>query len=176
MRQRCPTARYLGLARLSGYRWIINDRGYANVVEDSSDEKASSNEVWGLVYLLQPDDERKLDVNEGVPFAYTKEELLVDFWPAPNASSPDRNPEVPNASEKPQKAEMLVYIDRKRTADDKPKSEYIYRMNMGLKDALKEGMPKTYLDEVMRKFIPDLEDEAVAKVAEKQALLFEDEK
>lgn len=31
MQSRCPTSKYLGIARLNGYRWIINKRGYANV-------------------------------------------------------------------------------------------------------------------------------------------------
>jgi hypothetical protein len=49
---------------------------------------------------------------------------------------------------------MLVYIDRLRTSDNTPKDEYIYRMNMGILDALMAGIPKIYIDKVMRKFIP----------------------
>ena len=169
MIQRCPTSKYLGIARLNSFRWIINDRGYANIVQTSTPEEASSDEVWGLVYSLQHSDEKNLDVNEGVPIAYTKEYISVDFWPVHNNKAPDMK-------DKPQRSKMLVYIDRKRIAGDKAKKEYIYRMNMGIKDALKEGMPKQYLENVMRKFIPDVEDETVAKVAKKQALLFEDER
>lgn len=46
---------------------------------------------------------------------------------------------------------------------------------MGVKDALKEGMPTAYVNEVIRKFIPDVEDDSVANFARKQALFWEDE-
>ena len=94
---------------------------------------------------------------------------MVDYWPAHNGKTP-------RVREKPKQVGMLVYINRKMTAPDKPKKEYIYRMNMGIKDAVKEGMPKGYVDKVMRKFIPDLEDKGVKEVARKQALVFEDER
>lgn len=76
---------------------------------------------------------------------------------------------------------MLVYIDRERLSADRPKKEYIYRMNMGIRDAMKMGVPKEYVDEVMRKFIPDDNKEGEAKrksteeMAMRQALEFVDE-
>lgn len=161
---RCPTSSYMGIARLNGYRWIINERGYANVVETFDSTKSPANEVWGLVFSLQPSDEDKLDVNEGVPEAYTKEDLEVEFWSTNNG---DAKPEV---------TQMLVYIDRKRLEPDVPKKEYIYRMNRGVADALEEGVPVEYVNEVVRKFIPDLEDESVAKFARQQAIVFEEER
>ena len=80
------------------------------------------------------------------------------------------------------KEKMLVYVDRKRTQPDEPKKEYVYRMNMGIKDALKEGVPEKYVQEVMRKFILDVEDEhsqlweSVAALARQQALSFKEER
>lgn len=173
MHKRCPTSKYLGIARLNGYRWIINKRGYADIVEIEKEKldspQAYKDEVWGLVYSLQEQDEDNLDMNEGVPIAYTKENLTVDYWHA----QPNNKP--PNMKEKPEEVDMLVYINRKMTRPDKPKEEYVYRMNMGIKDAVKEGMPQEYVDKVMREFISDKEDEAVEEVARKQALVFEDE-
>jgi gamma-glutamylcyclotransferase len=169
MVQRCPTSEYLGIARLDGYRWIINDRGYANVVEiPAKDSEKPKDEVWGLVYSLQSEDERRLDINEGVPIAYTKENITTEYWPAHNGSKP-------NTTDMPEEVKMLVYIDRNRTEPDVPKKEYIYRMNQGVHDAVKEGMPTRYVDEVIRKFIPAGEDESVKAFAHQQALLFEDE-
>lgn len=66
MLSRCPTSEYLGIARLDNYRWIINDRGYANVVS-TVNGTTSKEVVWGLVYRLQKSDEEHLDINEGVP-------------------------------------------------------------------------------------------------------------
>lgn len=121
MNKRCPKSAYIGIARLNGYRWIINERGYANVVETSDTSTRSTNVVWGLVFTLQPNDEDKLDINEGVPEAYTKEDLFVDFWPSTSEGKP-------KVSEEPQRVKLLVYIDRKRLEPDVPKKEYIYRM------------------------------------------------
>ncbi|TKA81809.1 hypothetical protein B0A55_02163 [Friedmanniomyces simplex] len=150
----------------------INGRGYANIVkveDQESEANAYVDEVWGLVYSLQQTDEDRLDVNEGVPFAYTKEDLKVDFWQAHHGSPPD-------TKEEPKQVEMLVYINRRMTTMSQPKKEYIYRMNQGIKDAVNQGMPKAYVETVMRRFIPDVEDEKVAEMAKKQALVFEDER
>ena len=49
---------------------------------------------------------------------------------------------------------MLVYIDRNRTTNSEPKKEYIHRMNEGIRDALAMGVPKKYVQDIMRKFIP----------------------
>ncbi|SMR52929.1 unnamed protein product [Zymoseptoria tritici ST99CH_1E4] len=171
MRQRCPTSTYIGIARLKGYEWFIYDRGYANIktAEDKTTEYKHdyTQEVWGLVYQLEPEDEEDLDMNEGVPIAYTKELLGCELWEAKHGDKPDR-------SKDPKQVDMLVYINRKLTTPSKSRTEYVYRMNKGIKDALKEGMPEEYVKQVMRKFIPEVEDSSVAELARKQALKFED--
>lgn len=121
MIKRCPTSVYCGIARMKEYRWIINKRGYANIVQIGDGNNDHTDEVWGLVFLLEDTDEVKLDLNEGVPEAYTKECLTVDFWPI------DGN-QKPNTKEQSRKTEMLVYIDRRRLESSIPKKEYIYRM------------------------------------------------
>ena len=188
MEQRCPTSEYLGIARLNNYTWIINERGYANIVQlsrkDSSTDidhrpapLAYDHEVWGLVYTLHPPDEERLDRNEGVPIAYTKETLACDFWPSLNSSSAGAN-----ISTKPKEVDMLVYINREMVEEDDPKEEYVYRMNMGIKDAIRGGVPREYVERVMRRFIPDVDvdgeegDGEVLEVARRQALEFEDER
>ena len=79
MAARCPDSPFRGIARLRSYRWLINERGYANVAKTDGDPGPG---VWGLVYELAPQDEAQLDANEGVPVAYEKRLLEVDFWPA----------------------------------------------------------------------------------------------
>lgn len=175
MELRCPTSKYLGVARLNGYKWIINDRGYANVVQVSSDnatdgtpthdnnhddghngndgESKYADVVFGLVYSLFPEDESRLDENEGVPIAYTKELLPADFWRSPNGtSSPIKD--IENTPPTDSGVKMLVYIDRIRTREDEPRKEYVYRMNRGIEDAVKMGVPEGYVKAVMRRFIP----------------------
>ncbi|KAJ4291626.1 hypothetical protein N0V90_009521 [Kalmusia sp. IMI 367209] len=176
MRTRCPTSTYLGVARLTNYAWIINDRGYANVVSSPSSTSISdryTHAVFGLVFSLLPADEKRLDANEGVPRAYTKEYLTCDFWASSDGKPIDAN----NPPTKTK--QMLVYIDRKRVTEDKPKEEYVYRMNRGIEDALKMGVPRAYVKEVMRRFIPeDGEGEkrrSLEDKARRQAVEFVDE-
>jgi len=169
---RCPTSEYLGVARLDNYRWMINDRGYANVVQiqsPSSTEPNYANVVYGLVYSLQPSDEKSLDKSEGVPRAYTKEHLQVSFWPK------EKEHEPVDLHKPANKQDMLVYISRKHVTDSEPKHEYIYRMNQGINDALNEGVPKDYVQQVMRRFIPPEHDDRLRDQAVQQALSFHDE-
>ncbi|CAA9961918.1 GGACT domain containing protein [Pyrenophora teres f. maculata] len=200
MLTRCPTSRYIGVARLRPYTWLINDRGYANVVSASPKQSPHSDSdkseepykqsVYGLVYTLLPADEARLDVNEGVPVAYTKEYLECDFW-AVDPQSP-LSPSLPSPgkidTEKPPTStiKMLVYIDRKRTTPSTPREEYVYRMNRGIEDAVKCGVPGAYVKTVMRVYIPADDDdddddddegkrEKMAEFAKGQAARFRDE-
>ena len=65
----------MGIAYLHGYRFQINQRGYANVVPSPDDV------VAGLCYLLSEKDEAVLDINEVVKIgAYKKEVLDVEIF------------------------------------------------------------------------------------------------
>ena len=165
MSLRCPSSLYIGIARLKSYRWMINDRGYANIVQTNH----PSDVVYGTVYTLTEADEERLDLNEGVPDAYTKETIPIEFW----ALAPGEKADFGGRAGEEQR--LLVYIDRKRVEDDKPKAEYIHRVNMGVSDAVRIGMPQSYVDDVIRKFIPAEGDEEAKLMAEKQATRFENE-
>lgn len=199
MSQRCPTATYLGVARLDGYKWIISTRGYANVVEVSDSKDASvggasvggkskgkgkeegngkyDDVVFGLIYTLEPSDEERLDKNEGVPVAYTKEYLPCEFWTAGPPSDPlDPHKAVDTTTPPTGKSDMLVYIDRKRTAEGTPREEYVVRMNRGVSDAVDMGVPGGYVKGVVRRFIKEGDGgEGVKEWAERQARGFRDE-
>ncbi|WPG98805.1 Hypothetical protein R9X50_00160100 [Acrodontium crateriforme] len=175
MHQRCPTSTYHGIARLKQFRWIINARGYANIValqaETLTKTPSYENEVWGLIYSLSPKDEERLDRNEGVPVAYTKEMLEVEFWAV-------RDQDPPDVKGRSEMRSVLVYINRILVEADKPKTEYVFRMNMGIRDALAQGVPRGYVEQVMRNFIPEDESggdgESGKELAMKQAEDFED--
>ncbi|KAK3298676.1 uncharacterized protein B0H64DRAFT_471935 [Chaetomium fimeti] len=178
MSLRCPNSPFIGLARLRGYKWFINARGYANIApvttnptpspQEDDNQNPYANEVWGLVYTLSPPDEAQLDRNEGVPTAYQKELVSgIDFWPASN--KPNTTPNTPDGtsnftapmdmSVKPTPTKMLVYVDHHRnTGGHRPRDEYVRRMNMGIRDALREGVPRGYVDGVVRGYIPEEEE------------------
>ncbi|KAF2746353.1 hypothetical protein M011DRAFT_378436, partial [Sporormia fimetaria CBS 119925] len=185
---RCPTSTYLGVARLNNYKWIINGRGYANVVSitntntstgtttpPSKEEPDYNTTVYGLVFSLLPADEARLDVNEGVPFAYQKEYLECEFWP----SEGERWVDV--GEEPEERREMLVYVDRERVEESSPREEYVLRMNRGIEDALRLGVPEGYVEGVMRRFIPEdgekgeAGDGGLEEKARRQARGFRDE-
>lgn len=98
MAHRCPDSIFLGKATLPEYRWQVNERGVANVVpapapvssspqqadrkgrRHRDDEEAAA--VEGLVYAISAEDERHLDLYEGVAKGrYERFELCVDFEP-----------------------------------------------------------------------------------------------
>jgi gamma-glutamylcyclotransferase len=109
--------------------------------------------VYGVLYLLPPEDEKLLDRYEGVPWAYEKTILDVEIVQESQSSES-------NGSYQPQMVQALVYIDYKRTEDGPPKEEYIKRMNLGIEEAVEEWeLPDWYIDGVMRTFIPPPEDD-----------------
>ena len=125
--------------------------------------------MYGLVYELTSSDEGALDKNEGVPYAYTKEILCVEYWVS---KEEDRAVKVTDEGEM---LRVLVYIDRIRTKEYVAKDEYVYRMNMGISDGVNSGLPLDYVQKVMRPFIPNEVNQGVQNLARKQALSFEDE-
>ncbi|KAF5331168.1 hypothetical protein D9619_005355 [Psilocybe cf. subviscida] len=135
MKRRCPRSKYIGVGVLQDWKWIINVRGYANIIPSIGDI------VYGLMYELTEQDEHDLDTYEGS--AYSKLNLDVKQ----NASDPLSTPGGVISA--------LVYVDvvRKSESPD-PKTEYIYRMNKGIEDALAQGVPKEYIEKYLRAFIP----------------------
>lgn len=75
-----------------------------------------------------------------------------------------------------EKKDALVYIDRRRTKDDRPKDEYVHRMNMGIKGGVAEGIPQEYVDKTMRRFIPAEGKRGFEEEAKLQASEFKDER
>ena len=144
VKTRCPTSEYLGIARLPGYRWFIAALGGANIIKGSEDD-----EVWGMAYRLQPRDEEALDILERVPTHFVKEIIEAQLW----EPAGDGRPADPT-TQAPREVGVLVYISHERTAVGQPRAEYVVRMNRAIVDALKEGIPSAYVDNVLRKSIP----------------------
>lgn len=176
MRQRCPYSTAVGLGKVTGWRWIINARGYANIVRESEDidtqkdddggvekvdeqkgksrmeEDTEESQVYGMLYLLPVEDEERLDRYEGVPWAYEKLHIEASW-----VSNTDRvDGEEQQVEEELTPVKVLAYVDRQRVTEGRPKEEYVERMEMGIEDAVENwGMSEEYADRVMRRFWVD---------------------
>lgn len=176
MRQRCPYSTAVGLGKVTGWRWIINARGYANIVRESEDidtqkdddggvekvdeqkgksrmeEDTEESQVYGMLYLLPVEDEERLDRYEGVPWAYEKLHIEASW-----VSNTDRvDGEEQQVEEELTPVKVLAYVDRQRVTEGRPKEEYVERMERGIEDAVENwGMSEEYADRVMRRFWVD---------------------
>lgn len=74
MARRCPTATVAGIATLDGWRLMF--RGGENSAV-ATIEPSAGDSVPVLVWRLQPEDERRLDLYEGYPSLYHKEPLRI---------------------------------------------------------------------------------------------------
>lgn len=60
MLDRCPNAKFIEAGELKGYRFIINTRGVASIVPESTSS------VFGIIWTITEEDEAFLDHFEGV--------------------------------------------------------------------------------------------------------------
>jgi gamma-glutamylcyclotransferase (GGCT)/AIG2-like uncharacterized protein YtfP len=104
MRRRCPSAQFVSVARLPGYRFAIARHsrlrrcGTANIYADDGSD------VWGIVYELTEEDFQRLDAFED---GYKREKILV-------LGATGRQPSL----------EALVYIAPKEENVPLPNAEY----------------------------------------------------
>ncbi|EPE08059.1 aig2 family protein [Ophiostoma piceae UAMH 11346] len=161
MARRCPRSNYVGRGILADYKWQINQRGFANVIS------SAGSCVHGLVYDINFDDEEQLDRNEGVSIrAYEKKYLDVMLYGAPAAFPKltahvqadlearrigaahhhERRPHI--------EQNVLVYLSTLHTAPGPPRVEYINRINHGIHDSVRLGVPASYFDNAVRGDIP----------------------
>jgi AIG2-like family len=81
MRERCPSARFVGIAKLPDHRLVFSRRsrnrecGVADIIG------CTGHDVWGVVYeISDPEDANRLDRCEGVPsHAYVKKDSQQVF-------------------------------------------------------------------------------------------------
>ncbi|KAL2701676.1 hypothetical protein AAEP93_005974 [Penicillium crustosum] len=165
MAERCPSSIFKGKGRIEGYRWQINQRGVANIVECRGDY------VEGLIYQIDAKDKRKLDRSEGVALGfYSDEHLHTQFLPLLNCGIKTfhvakelemddqldiTKPEHQPASRYPgqeslEMVEALVYVSREYKDDGLIRSEYITRMEKAIIDGRKMGLSDRFLTQIDR--------------------------
>jgi gamma-glutamylcyclotransferase len=123
MAQRCLTASPQSVASIHGYRFVINTRGVASLVESPGDH------VEGLLWGISFQDEQLLDLFEGVATGhYSKEELFVE------------------ERETGQVVKALVYIATE-SEPGTPRPGYLEKI---LKAAEKHGLSEAYVEELRK--------------------------
>lgn len=75
MEYRCPDAKVIGRVTLKDYRLAFRGNGQGNGVASILPEKGR--EVEGLLWKITPGCERSLDLYEGYPRLYGKQEITV---------------------------------------------------------------------------------------------------
>ncbi|KAM0560971.1 hypothetical protein ACHAPJ_003470 [Fusarium lateritium] len=170
MKRRCPGSKLIGSGKLRGYRWQINERGYANVIE------CQGHWVEGLVYEINARDEGRLDINEGVAKeAYQKCYMTIMLRRADSAlyrrpvswivnnGGPNQARHLTQQGDGQRKSinhnphweqNILVYISPRYIIDSEPKEEYVNRINSGIVDAKALGVTSDYVSNCVRPFIP----------------------
>ena len=76
MSYRCPRAKLLGKTVIKGYELLFKGRRDSAVATIEPKEGA---EVPVLIWDIQPSDERTLDIYEGFPRLYIKQDFEVEF-------------------------------------------------------------------------------------------------
>jgi hypothetical protein len=164
-------AGYANVLPQPGLRVPTQDSESAHKIPVSGDEDA----VYGVLYQMDLEDESILDVYEGV------DELAVDADPDCGVPAHVR-PKVQGDGSYNKwyfeaevvkwldgaegvreglgidgdgKVPVLVYVDENCVRLAEPKFEYIARMNRAIRESVALGVPESWVDQVMRKFIPD---------------------
>jgi hypothetical protein len=165
----------IAIASLPGWKWLICQRGYANIVELPSDTlNSDSSTVWGVLYNLTPDDEEILDMYEGhdegrnpkpkpnpdvsqrmrKPFEQGDWDYNKHYLPVTVAKWLVE-PTTFGLREGTSSVRVLTYVDEFRTVEGTIKQEYIGRMNRAMDESVQLGMPRSWCEKVMRKWVAE---------------------
>ncbi|KAJ5389271.1 uncharacterized protein N7496_000339 [Penicillium cataractarum] len=190
------SAKPLAIASLPHWRWHINEAGYANVLPPAGLRISSQlspaadkipisgveDTVYGVLYEMDPGDERILDGYEGIdteadvvkPVPGRERGIDVDVRPREQGEGDynkwyvdavvvewlDGGSQVEYERGKWKGGEketvrILVYVDEERVVVSRPNAEYIPRMNRAMREAEELGVSGRWLGEVLRRFIPE---------------------
>jgi gamma-glutamylcyclotransferase (GGCT)/AIG2-like uncharacterized protein YtfP len=116
MAQRCPDAVHPRRAVLTGYDWLINQRGVATV------EQSDGARVHGIIWQVSDQDLANLDNAEGVPVRYRRDRMTVHTEGGPSHA--------------------WVYVDH-RVNPGAPRPGYLERIIGG---AVHHGLPQRWID------------------------------
>lgn len=160
----------MAIARLDGWKWLVNTRGYANVVHCEDQVDGDENFVYGVLYSMSKEDEGRLDVHEGVDYSapdaldetITSREVrpkeqecgAYNKWYLPVGITTWVDTGFQSACHGAHVLTALVYVDEFRVSEGLPREEYVGRMNRGIEEAVALGLPRGWVENVVRTHIP----------------------
>ncbi|KAK2735703.1 hypothetical protein FQN57_001152 [Myotisia sp. PD_48] len=191
------SARPVAIGKIQGWSWFINTRGYANILPPPGlrsetqnqyvEEAQRNNEmsfvkelaengddcVYGILYDMNPADEKMLDLCEGVRSHVPANSALVPRRIRPCKQGPssynkwfvkvvtiiewlDKDQEKMRSTWHTNDLVALVYIDEKRVGAGKANHEYVPRMQRACDEGLQMGIPGWWFEAVWKKFMPEI--------------------
>lgn len=141
LQQRCPGSLFVGLGVLHGWKFVISELGFGNIVPGAEDDQ-----VYGSLSFLTAQHEAALDKTEEVPKWHQKQKLKVTMMPS---GKPD------DGWQAGQEVEATTYIDTKRKGEGVISKEYVIWMRKAVADGLTCGVPQSYFDKYVMKFLPE---------------------
>ena len=152
---------------------MVNTRGYANVVRCEDQIEREDNVVYGIVYSMSKADEGRLDRHEGVDASAPRslDETIAsrevrpkeqqrgayNKWYLPVEVSTWIDLVLQATYEGASRLTALVYVDECRVNEGLPHEEYVGRINRGIEEAAALGLPLGWVENVVRKHIPQPE-------------------
>ena len=166
MEARYPGIKFISLAVLEDYQFIINSSGIPTIIHCPGGEDNQS-KVYGMVYALQPDHfedikimkvENEIRGGEGIDEFKIDTGMvkLVGDWVA-NGFNAGYEPTEEQFKAKDKEIGVWMFADRQEK-DATIRSEKLSHglqngMNKGMMEAMIQGMPKTY-EGVLRSHVP----------------------
>lgn len=142
LQQRCPGSLYVGLGVLEGWKFIISELGFGNIVPGEKDDV-----VYGALYFLTPQHEAALDKSEEVPNWHRKFSKKVKMLRDGDGGA--------DGWRNGREVDATCYIDTVRTSEGRMSKEYIVLMRKAIADGLHLGVPADYFERYMSKFLPE---------------------
>lgn len=149
IKQRCPSALYVGLGVLPGWKFVVSELGFGNIVPGSDDDV-----VFGSLNFLNGRDEAALDQSEEVPSWHEKKTMKVMRL--------NTQPNLNNiAAMEGDEVEITTYVDVQRVGTGVISKDYVVWLRKAIADGLKCGIPDSYFEKYFNEFLP--EDASVGK-------------
>ncbi len=152
LQSRCPGSLYVGFAILWGYKFIISEVGFGNIIPAEANDV-----VYGSLYFLTAAHEKSLDqaemhkVDGGKKTWHIKRRLTVRRVES----------EIDGCTNLLGEVEAMTYIDVDHTAEGVVSKENLTFLRRAVDDGVQSGIPREHFEKYWKNYLP--EDESVGR-------------